>query len=117
MDCRPMHISGCDEKWFDGKRWMGEKVGEGRDSTLSPVTGQGGWEMLCCSLLPEPISAQGQRWTPGSLMGANVLRVHSIVLRWYWLHCTKFEIPLPIPASCPCFVVSTALMLGGEFGR
>lgn len=33
MDCRPMHISGCDEKGFDGKKWMGEMVGEGDDPT------------------------------------------------------------------------------------
>lgn len=28
-----MHISGCDEKGFDGKKWMGEMVGEGNDPT------------------------------------------------------------------------------------
>lgn len=63
--------------------------------------------MLCLSLLPNHISTRGQKWSLISFQGPwlgeecpqGVTLIVSFVLRWYWFHCAKYEIPLSI-LSC-----------------
>lgn len=51
--------------------------------------------------LPDHISARGQKWSsdfvPGTLMEGRISWswIVFLVLRWYWLHCTRGGIPLP----------------------